>query len=187
MKTEVTTVHLYINSKTDFQPKYIENPNLTLTKVEIPNPSFNHYLFANIGIPFKWYSRLAWIHDNWESYVQQDNVHTWVGYDRGSPYGYFELQVRPEETEIMFFGILSQFFGRGYGAHLLSCAIREAWNFQETKRVYVHTCTLDHESALPNYQARGFMVDREVTAMEDVPESDDDIWNSHVYFESLLK
>jgi len=40
---------------------------------------------------------------------------------------------------------------------LLSAAVEKAWEM-ETKRVWVHTCSLDHPYALKNYQARGFQI-----------------------------
>ncbi len=46
-------------------------------------------------------------------------------------------------------------FGRGFGKHLLSSAVRDAWSLRP-RRVWLHTCTLDHPNALPNYLARGF-------------------------------
>jgi hypothetical protein len=33
--------------------------------------------------------------------------------------------------------------------------VRDAWTLGP-KRVWLHTCTLDHPNALPNYLARGF-------------------------------
>ncbi len=45
--------------------------------------------------------------------------------------------------------------GRGLGKHLLSCAVRDAWALAPS-RVWLHTCTLDHPAALPNYEKRGF-------------------------------
>ena len=36
-------------------------------------------------------------------------------------------------------------------------AVERAWELA-TDRVWVHTCTLDHPSALPNYRARGFRI-----------------------------
>jgi len=53
------------------------------------------------------------------------------------------------------FGIVAAEFGRGFGKHLLSTAVRDAWALGP-KRVWLHTCTLDHPNALPNYIARGF-------------------------------
>jgi GNAT superfamily N-acetyltransferase len=53
--------------------------------------------------------------------------------------------------------LLPEFIGRGLGGALLTSAIDEAWRLSP-KRVWVHTCTLDHPQALANYQARGMVV-----------------------------
>ncbi|HEV8305624.1 MAG TPA: hypothetical protein VGQ25_11715, partial [Gemmatimonadales bacterium] len=70
---------------------------------------------------------------------------------------WYELRRVPEDAsvEIAYFGIVPAEFGRGFGKHLLSCAVRDAWALGP-KRVWLHTCTLDHPNALPNYVARGF-------------------------------
>ena len=46
---------------------------------------------------------------------------------------------------------------RGFGGGLLTDALERAWTW-DARRVWVHTCTLDHEAALRNYQARGMRV-----------------------------
>lgn len=61
-----------------------------------------------------------------------------------------------DSVEIAYFGILTAEFGRGFGKHLLSCAVRDAWALGPS-RVWLHTSTLDHLNALPNYVARGFV------------------------------
>jgi GNAT superfamily N-acetyltransferase len=63
----------------------------------------------------------------------------------------------PEDSsvEIAYFGLLPRAIGQGLGKHLLSCAVRDAWAL-EPARVWLHTCTLDHPHALPNYRMRGF-------------------------------
>jgi hypothetical protein len=38
---------------------------------------------------------------------------------------------------------------------MLTRAVEDAWA-RGASRVWLHTCTLDHASALPNYQKRGF-------------------------------
>jgi hypothetical protein len=60
-------------------------------------------------------------------------------------------------VEVAYFGIVPTEFGKGFGKYLLSCAVRDAWALRPT-RVWLHTCTLDHANALPNYVARGFAV-----------------------------
>jgi GNAT superfamily N-acetyltransferase len=51
--------------------------------------------------------------------------------------------------------VLPEFIGRGWGKHLLTRAVLSAWDLG-TQRVWLHTCTLDHPAALPNYLKRGF-------------------------------
>ncbi len=71
--------------------------------------------------------------------------------------GWYELRrvADDDSVEIAYFGIVGEAIGRGFGKHLLSCAVRDAWALRP-RRVWLHTCTLDHPHALPNYLARGF-------------------------------
>ncbi len=64
----------------------------------------------------------------------------------------------PEDgsVEIAYFGLFPNAIGQGLGKHLLSCAVRDAWALGPS-RVWLHTCTLDHPAALPNYKKRGFL------------------------------
>ena len=66
------------------------------------------------------------------------------------------------DVEIKFFGLTNEFIGKGFGGYMLSEAIRQAWDW-DAKRVWVHTCTLDHDNALPNYLARGMTVYKKET------------------------
>ena len=61
-----------------------------------------------------------------------------------------------DSVEVAYFGLVPEALGRGLGKHLLSCAVRDAWALGPA-RVWLHTCTLDHPNALPNYVARGFV------------------------------
>ena len=61
------------------------------------------------------------------------------------------------ETEITYFGLLEEYIGRGIGGYALSVAIRKSFE-KDIKRVWLHTCTLDHPNALKNYIARGMTV-----------------------------
>lgn len=73
--------------------------------------------------------------------------------------GYFQLAFREADggpdVEVAYFGLLPEWFGRGWGGWLLSVAVSTAWQ-QGAARVWLHTCTLDHPAALANYEARGF-------------------------------
>ena len=72
--------------------------------------------------------------------------------------GYYEiLSDNYLNFEIVYFGIFKEFFGRKIGGYLLSHAIYSSF-YQGAKKVWVHTCTLDHPNALKNYLARGMKI-----------------------------
>ena len=52
--------------------------------------------------------------------------------------------------------------GRGLGKCLLTRAVQRAWERGAT-RVWLHTSSLDHSSALSNYLARGFSILKQET------------------------
>jgi GNAT superfamily N-acetyltransferase len=80
---------------------------------------------------------------------------------KAAPAGYFELKRHPDQSiEIAYFGLLPEYIGRGWGKYLLTEAVRTAWSMGP-QRVWLHTCTLDHPAALPNYLRRGFQPFRE--------------------------
>ena len=88
----------------------------------------------------------------------------------GMPAGYFELERQPDDrVEIVYFGLLPTFVEKGIGGWALSEAVRRAWAIG-AKRVWMHTCTLDHPRALANYVARGFRLFKVETKMEELPD-----------------
>ena len=72
---------------------------------------------------------------------------------------HYELQKQNyDNVEIASFGLAPKFIGKGLGGYLLFQAIKSAWEWKDTRRVWVHTCNLDHPNSLPNYKARGMKV-----------------------------
>lgn len=186
MKKDVTTTSLEMLSPADFRPKATDRKDVRVGKVEIPTPTLNHFFFVNVGRPWKWYSRLSWTLSDWRAWVEKKSVHTFVGYMKGSPFGYIELDQQGESVEIAFFGLLPQFIGYGLGGFLLSEAIRLAWQLNP-ERVWVHTCTQDHKYALDNYLARGFSIFQKETIPEHIPDDDDPIWSTPDFYRSLAE
>ena len=72
--------------------------------------------------------------------------------------GYYELRREEDASvEIVYFGLLPEFTGRGLGGHLLTDAVERAWA-SGARRVWLHTCSFDHPFAIQNYLDRGFAV-----------------------------
>ena len=95
----------------------------------------------------------------------------WVG---GAPAGYAELDRRaPPDIELAYFGLMPEFIGQGLGAYLLDWAIHHAWR-SRPRRLWLHTCDLDHPRALDFYQSLGFRIyDRQVTEADLPPGAPD--------------
>ena len=138
-----------------------ESKGLQIVESEIKQFQFNRFLYQLVGEAWQWTDKLSWSDEQWTAYAENDNLRTWVAYLRGSPAGYYELQQQDGgDLEIAYFGLAHKFIGQGFGGYLLSQAIKSAWEWRGTKRVWVHTCSLDHPSALQNYKARGMEVYR---------------------------
>lgn len=157
----VTTWYLQMLSPAELLRARLPEPAPLIMRAEIPSPSLNRCFYTAIGADWTWRDRLPWTYERWMSYLDRPQVQTWVMYVRGTPAGYVELEKQDgDNVEIAYFGLLKEFLGRGLGGHLLSVGIEKAWAMS-ARRVWVHTCTLDHQAALANYQARGMRLYKE--------------------------
>ena len=93
------------------------------------------------------------------NYISNKNLETYIICESDELAGFFELLYNPElqETEISYFGLLEEYIGKGIGGYALSEAIKKSFE-KNIRRVWLHTCTLDHPNALKNYIARGMTV-----------------------------
>lgn len=173
MRQISTTIHVWYLEMTSEPDLPEDSNNYLLHRVESPMPELNRFLYATVGGPWKWYMRLGWDWQQWSDYLSQPNIETWVAYRQGTPIGYFELDRSIDgNTEIVYFGLVPEYVGKGLGKPFLTDCIRHAWGSdksQSSKRVWLHTCTLDHPNALPNYLGRGFSVYKEEDFIDTVP------------------
>ncbi|HZB25844.1 MAG TPA: GNAT family N-acetyltransferase [Vicinamibacterales bacterium] len=135
-------------------------PNVRIDQVHDCPPSFWRYLYTEVGAKYHWHDRLPWTRGQIARYLADPALSLYVMWVSGAPAGYFELRVEADgAVEIVYFGLLEQFTGRGLGAYMLSEAVTRAWAAGATL-VWLHTNTLDHPAALPNYIKRGFTITR---------------------------
>lgn len=161
---EIITYYLEMKSPQMLKEK-AKPEDFDVIEAEVKQYQLNRFLYQFVGETWQWKDKNSLTVEEWKDYAENDNLRTWVAYYRGSIAGYFELQRQADaNVEIIYFGLAPGFIGKGFGGYLLSCAIKSAWAWGDTKRVWVHTCSLDHESALNNYLARGFEIyDQTVT------------------------
>ena len=163
--TIVTTWSLQSQSAAELRPAR-RHEELEVRECEVSQWEFNRFLYAFIGAQWGWTDKLVWSEAQWREWVESPDLRTFVAYHRGAVAGYYELHRQGSAIEIAYFGLAEQFIGRGFGGDLLTRTIASAWEWG-TQRVWVHTCTLDHASALANYQARGLVIFAEKTHTQD--------------------
>jgi GNAT superfamily N-acetyltransferase len=128
-----------------------------------------------IARPHHW-SSLSWSEVQWEQYLNYPHVHHWIAWVADQEAGLISLRSLPHrEVEIDTFGLVPEYVGRGFGGHLLSMAVRLAWDLETSgagpvRRVWLHTSSLDHPHALPNYRGRGFRQFRITSRTRDIPQ-----------------
>ena len=162
MSTEpLTTTYLEMRSPDQLSPKRADLRFRVREETE-RDWRFNRDLYFRVGEQWDWIDKRPWTDDQWKEYAKAPGLRTFAGYCDGVLAGYYELRQDAEGgTEIAYFGLLPEFFGRGLGGALLTSAIEEAWSGSggiAPARVWVHTCNRDHPQALANYQARGLRV-----------------------------
>jgi GNAT superfamily N-acetyltransferase len=152
----VTVTYLEMLSPAALKPKRCPDPRFRVDEATVNQWEYNRFLYHLVGSNWTWVEKNHWTDQQWQEYAESKRLRTFVAYYDASVAGYYELRQDKEGgIEIAIFGLAPQFVGHGYGGVLLTHAVEEAWRPQP-KRVWLHTCSLDHPAALPNYQKRGF-------------------------------
>ena len=125
----------------------------------------NKFFYKNVGKKHKWIDRLTWSEMEWINYSSNPKVETYIMKVKNDLAGFFELICHLEiyEIEIAYFGLLEEYHNKKLGAYLLTAAIKKSFEKNNIKRVWAHTCTLDHKNALKNYLARGMKIYKKET------------------------
>ena len=159
MKEKIFRNYLELRSLHDF--KDVKKPEKKYS-VDLLNPKdfqLNKFFYKSIGKNCQWIDRLVWNDLDWTNHISNDKLSTFILKDQEEIAGYFELLSNHEtkEAEIAYFGILEEYFGKKLGGYLLSEAIKILFS-RGSERIWVHTCSLDHQNALNNYLSRGMKI-----------------------------
>jgi GNAT superfamily N-acetyltransferase len=132
--------------------------NVVVERIEQCPPALWRTLYTEVGRQYHWVDRLGWNDEDIIRYLSDPALELWVLKEADVVAGYFELRKHDDGAmEVAYFGLLPHAIGRGLGKYLLTRAVQRAWERGAT-RVWLHTSSLDHSSALPNYLARGFSI-----------------------------
>ena len=130
--------------------------DVAIARVEGADGALLRWFYVEVGRHHHWTDLLHWSDGEWERWGA--GAETWVATVGGERAGYYVLDRQGDSVEVRFFGLLPAVQGAGLGGHLLTHALRRGLAL--APRVWLHTCSLDHPAALPNYEARGLRVFR---------------------------
>ncbi len=138
----------------------IPAPRNDLAVVHVPSPTVSYYrsLYDAVGKDYHWLSRRKMSDDALATLLGDPGNELHALHVAGTPAGFAELDRRQQEViELVQFGLMAPFIGQGLGKWFLQWVIDKAWSYGP-KRFWLHTCTLDHSAALPNYTKAGFVL-----------------------------
>ena len=164
MSKKVERNYLEIHSLDDLvKPKY-PSTEFVVELIDPANFQLNKFFYKNIGKKHHWVDRLVWTDNQWIKYTVDKKVKTYVLKKQDDLVGYYELILHSnkDETEIAYLGILEEYQRQKLGSFILTSAIINSFSFNP-KRVWVHTCSLDHQNALSNYLSRGMKIFKKET------------------------
>jgi len=166
---QATRTYLELNEPAQFKAAFGSFPDIAISRVPNPSPELYRNCYRTVGEAFHWFDRRDWTDEEIRKHLADPAIQLFVAQrtsngKESTLAGWYELRrvAEDDSVEVAYFGIVAAEFGRGFGKHLLSSAVRDAWALGP-KRVWLHTCTLDHPNALPNYLARGFTPYRQET------------------------
>ena len=154
---KIDRYYFEITSIKNLKGKNKPSDKIVLELLDNKNFELNKFFYKQIGKKHQWVDRLVWQDKDWIKHVSNENLKTYILKEDEELVGYFELIFDKNECEIAYFGILEEYIGKSLGGYLLSEAIKIAFE-KKVKRIWVHTCSLDHQNAFLNYQARGMKI-----------------------------
>jgi GNAT superfamily N-acetyltransferase len=130
---------------------------LRLARWRSPEPDKYRALFQRVGENWLWFSRLVMSDDALTAIIHDPAIEIYAVLDpRNIEIGLIELDFRrAPNCEIAFFGLIPELAGRQYGRWMMAQVMALGWR-GGVERLWVHSCTLDHPSALGFYRAQGF-------------------------------
>jgi GNAT superfamily N-acetyltransferase len=161
----VTTYYLQMFAP---PPQKVSPPRDGLAVVHATKPTVAYYrfLYDAVGREYDWTTRRKLSDTELAAILNdpRDEVHVLMA--DGVPAGFAELDRRIEgEIELVQFGLMPEFIGQGLGKWFLGWTIDKAWSYGP-RRFWLHTCTMDHPAALPNYMKAGFTTYKELKDQE---------------------
>lgn len=135
--------------------------DLSVVFARHPSVAYYRFLYNEVGSQWNWFRRKRWSDEELAQVIQHPLNEVHVLFVDGTPAGFAELDRRnPRDVELVQFGLMREYFGQGLGKYFLKQMVDYVWS-TGPERFWLHTCTRDHQAAIPNYQQAGFELYKE--------------------------
>ena len=135
-------------------PPLLPNTSFKLLAKPISVNDYRKYYYG-VGEKYFWLDRMVMPDDELFQKINAPDVDIFIFYVNNEAAGYIELLKEQKFVEILYFGLMPAYIGKGLGKYFLQWVIAKAWSYQPL-RVQLNTCTLDHPQALQTYKKAGF-------------------------------
>jgi len=132
----------------------LEGVSFRLLARPIDVNAYREYYYG-VGEKHYWLDRMIMPDEELSQKINADNIDIFLMHVNNAPAGYAEFIKNPDFTEILYFGLLPDYIGKGLGKFFLRWATEQAWSYGP-KWIQLNTCQLDHPHALENYKKNGF-------------------------------
>lgn len=168
-KIATVVTHLEMTEKPQLRPAY-EPAGVTIVVHRDPDVGWYRDLYRRVGgHDWLWFSRLILDDDALRSEICAEGVEVFSVQIGGEDVGLLELDFSAARScHLAFLGLTGEAIGQGIGRWLMNVAITRAWA-RPIDQLKIHTCTLDHPSALGFYRRSGFVPVRQEIEVADDP------------------
>lgn len=142
---------------------------LVVRHIPAPDPRWYRALFRRIGEDWLWSSLTIMPDDQLAALLADPGIEILVLERAGEAIGIAELDWRqPGEVEIVLLGVVAAAIGTGAAHYLMEVVLRHAFR-PDIGRVWLHTCTFDHQGAVRFYRRADFTPFRIAIEVSDDP------------------
>lgn len=166
---KIASIVTYLEMRTPPAPRPPTASEFAIRRVDRPDLQWYRRLFREIGETWLWFSRRRMPDDELQAILSDAAVDFFALSCEGTDQGLLEFDRRSfPDIEVAFFGVTPALIGKGAGTALLAHGLALEWEHRP-QRVWLHTCTADHPSALRFYQKFGFVPYKRAIEIGDDP------------------
>jgi len=157
--SEIEVITYYLKFEKFEEHEFFQVPsNVKIEKIENMGVAQYREMFLAVGSEWGWSGRLILPDEELQQELLRNSLEIYKLFYNNQFAGFAEIDcANSKEIEILYFGLIPEFIGKGLGRLLMNFIKNRAKNFSPSM-LFLHTCNHDHPKALTFYQKSGFVL-----------------------------